>query len=112
MADPGGDSDDGAEEAPHKGDPLVLPSPPVGQRGMASAVNRNPLPRGRACESVDWLTELFKFLPPSSSSCGVPSVRVPLTLVFRHSRPHTWYIGNRRGGVQESPTRCAPAARL
>jgi len=69
-----------------------------------STMNRNPLPRGRAAESVDWLTELFKFLPPSSSSIGVASVRVPLTLVIRHSRPHTWYASGRRVGVREAPT--------
>ena len=70
----------------------------------SSSTNRNPLPRGRACESVDWLTELFKFLAPTSSSIGVSSVRVPMTLVFRHSKPHTWYISGRSAGVHESAT--------
>ena len=45
-------------------------------------MNRNPLPRGRSVESVDWLTELFKFLPPTTGSHGVPIVRVPLTLTL------------------------------
>ena len=74
------------------------------QSSNASATNRNPLPRGRACESVDWLTELFKFLPPTSSSIGVASVRVPMTLVFRHSKPHTWYMSGKSAGVHESAT--------
>ena len=65
-------------------------------------MNRNPIPRGRAAESVDWLTELFKFLPPTPSSIGVSSVRVPLTLVFKHSKAHTWYMSGKRAGVMES----------
>ena len=64
-------------------------------------MNRNPLPRGRACESADWLTEFFKYLPPTTGSCGVPTIRVPLTLTLRHSRPHTWYTSPKRGGVVE-----------
>ena len=75
----------------------------VGAKG-GNTMNRNPLPRGRAAENVDWTTELFKFLAPSSSSIGVASVRVPLTLVFRHSRPHTWYASSKRAGVTEAPT--------
>ena len=66
-----------------------------------NAMNRNPLPRGRACESADWLTEFFKYLPPTTGSCGVPTIRVPLTLTLRHSRPHTWYTSPKRGGVVE-----------
>ena len=72
-----------------------------GARG-GNAMNRNPIPRGRAAESVDWLTELFKFLPPTPSSIGVSSVRVPLTLVFKHSKAHTWYMSGKRAGVMES----------
>ena len=74
------------------------------QSRNANAMNRNPIPRGRACENVDWLTELFKFLPSSASTVGVVGVRVPMTLVFRHSRPHTWYHSGKRGGVTESAT--------
>ena len=71
----------------------------------ASATNRNPLPRGRACESVDWLTEIYKFLPASSASCGVSSIRVPMTLSFHHSKPHTWYTSGKGGaGVYDSAT--------
>lgn len=79
-----------------------------------NAMNRNPLPRGRACESADWLTEFFKYLPPTTGSCGVPTIRVPLTLTLRHSRPHTWYTSPKRGGVveqvavrQRAPRACA-----
>lgn len=74
----------------------------AGGRG-SNAMNRNPLPRGRAIETADWITDLFKFLPPSTGSCGVPNVRVPLTLTLRHSRPHTWYFSPKRGGVVEQP---------
>ena len=73
----------------------------AGQRSQ-NVMNRNPLPRGRAVESVDWLIELFKYLPPTTGSVGVPGVRVPLTLTLRHSRPHTWYQSSRRGGVTEA----------
>ena len=32
---------------------------------------------------------------------GVGSVRVPLTMSFRHSQPHTWYVSSsRRPGVR------------
>ena len=76
----------------------------AGARGSSNSTNRNPIPRGRAAESVDWLTELFKFLPAGSSSIGVDSVRVPLTMSFRHSKPHTWYVSSsRRAGVHEAP---------
>ena len=35
-----------------------------------------------------------------TSSIGVPSVRVPLTMTFRHSKPHTWYMSaSKRAGV-------------
>ena len=68
-------------------------------------MNRNPLPRGRAAESVDWLLELFKFLPPTAASVGVPSIRVPMTLVFRHSKPHTFYLSSSKSaGVTEGQT--------
>lgn len=67
----------------------------------ANASNRNPLPRGRACESADWLVDVFKYLPPTNQSCGVPSVRVPITLTLRHSKPHTWYLSPATGGVVE-----------
>jgi len=66
-------------------------------------MNRNPLPRGRGLETTDWLVDFLKFLPPTTGSCGVPSVRMPLTLSLRHSRPHTWYFSPRRGGVIEQP---------
>lgn len=77
----------------------------LGGKGQGNAMNRNPIPRGRAAESVDWLTELFKFLPPTPSSVGVASVRVPLTLVFKHSKAHTWYVSaGKRAGVVEQTT--------
>ena len=96
--------------------PSTLPPPPpraavfglFAALGNASSkggnsMNRNPLPRGRAVENVDWVSELYKYLPPTSGSCGVPSVRVPLTLTLRHSRPHTWYTSrSKSSGVSEA----------
>ena len=48
----------------------------AGARGSGNAMNRNPLPRGRAAESVDWLMELFKFLPPTPSSIDADGMAI------------------------------------
>lgn len=62
-------------------------------RNAPTAAVRNPLPRGRMVEKADWIVEALKFLPEAQ----VPDVRVPLSLVIQHSRPHTWYTT--KGGV-------------
>ena len=52
-----------------------------------------PLPKGRAVEAVNMLEELFHYMTSSAILGGnvCPAVRVPLTLVFRLTRPHIWY---------------------
>ena len=65
-----------------------------------------PLPKGRAVEAVNMLEELFHYMTSSAIVGGdvCPAVRVPLTLVFRLTRPHIWYqcrkeVGN---GIRET----------
>ena len=76
----------------------------VGEQSRVGAP-RNALSRGRAIESVDWLEEMFRYLCVSSA-IGIdhrPCVRVPLTMLFRYTRPHVWYESREGGGVRESP---------
>ena len=56
-----------------------------------------PLPRGRAVEMNDWVDETFRYITTKSQPLDEetppswPSVRVPLTLAFRYTRPSAWY---------------------
>ena len=65
-----------------------------------------PLPKGRAVESVNMLEELYHYMTSSSVVGGdaCPAVRVPLTLVFRFTRPHIWYQCRKEvgGGIRET----------
>ena len=69
----------------------------------------NPLPRGKAIEGVDWVTDIYRFLstgihptpPPGATEFHTPSIRMPLTLVLRYTRPYLWYSSIRDTGVNE-----------
>ena len=65
-----------------------------------SGTTRVPLPEGRAVEAVNMLEELYHYMTSSAVAGGdvCPAVRVPLTLVFRLTRPHTWYECRREVG--------------
>ena len=62
--------------------------------------NLRPLPKGRAVEAVNMLEEMFHYMTKSAIvGCDAcPAVRVPLTLVFRLTRPHIWYECRREVG--------------
>ena len=78
----------------------------MGSKNSVRKGTLRPLAKGRAVEAVNMLEELFHYMTTSAIVGGnvYPAVRVPLTLVFRFTRPHIWYecrkeVGN---GIRET----------
>jgi len=95
---------DGADDSSDP-DALWKLAAQLGNLKSGGSRTANPIPRGRAVEAVDWLEELYKYICTSSVLGGdvTPLIRVPLTLVFRYTRPHVWYEcrSEHGGGIRE-----------